>query len=71
MTRRRAGSTTKGTSSSPVPDREGTLPLTFTSDTYGDRFIGIALGNTVAIEYDFDGDGQLDTSFEFRLVPGD
>ena len=52
-------------------DRDGTLPLTFTSDTYGDRFIGIALGNTVAIEYDFDGDGQLDTSFEFRLVPGD
>ena len=50
---------------------DGALPLTFSSDMYGDRFTGVALGNTVAIKYDFDGDGQLDTSFRFRLVPGD
>ena len=49
----------------------GALPLTFSSSTYDDRFTGVALGNTVTIKYDFDGDGQLDTSFGFRLVPGD
>jgi hypothetical protein len=50
---------------------DGALPLTFSSATYGDKFTGVVLGNTVAIRYDFDGDGQLDTSFGFRLVPGD
>ena len=50
---------------------DGALPLTFSSATYGDKFTGVVLGNTVAIKYDFDGDGQLDTSFGFRLVPGD
>ena len=54
----------------PVP-ANGALPLTFSSATYGDKFTGVVLGNTVAIKYDFDGDGQLDTSFRFRLVPGD
>jgi hypothetical protein len=54
----------------PVP-ANGALPLTFSSATYGDKFTGVVLGNTVAIKYDFDGDGQLDTSFGFRLVVGD
>ena len=49
----------------------GALPLTFISGIYGDKFTGVVLGNTVAIKYDFDGDGQLDTSFGFRVVPGD
>jgi hypothetical protein len=47
------------------------LPLTFSSATYGDKFTGVALNARVTIKYDFDGDGQLDTSFGFRLVPGD
>ena len=47
------------------------MPLTFSSAFYGDGFTGVVQGNTVAIEYDFDGDGQLDTSFGFRLSPGD
>ena len=51
--------------------QDGTLPLTFSSAFYGDEFSGAVQGNSVAIEYDFDGDGQLDTSFSFRLVPGD
>jgi hypothetical protein len=49
----------------------GALPLTFSSAAYDDKFTGVVLGNTVAIKYDFDGDGQLDTSFGFRRVPGD
>ena len=48
--------------------QEGALPLTFYSDVYGDQFTGVVLGNVVAIKYDFDGDGQLDTSFGFRRV---
>jgi hypothetical protein len=49
----------------------GAMPLTFSSAFYGDGFTGVVQRNTVAIEYDFDGDGQLDTSFGFRLSPGD
>jgi len=49
----------------------GALPLTFSSATYGDKFTGVVQGDFVAIKYDFNGDGQLDTSFGFRLVPGD
>ena len=48
--------------------QEGALPLTFYSDTYGDQFTGVVLQDIVAIKYDFDGDGQLDTSFGFRRV---
>ena len=48
------------------PVSEGALPLTFTSATWGDAFTGVVLGNIVAIKYDFDGDGQADTSFGFQ-----
>jgi hypothetical protein len=48
--------------------QEGALPLTFYSDTYGDQFTGVVLDGVVAIKYDFDGDGQLDTSFGFQRV---
>jgi hypothetical protein len=42
------------------------LPLTFSSAVYGDSFTGVEVGGIVAIKYDFDGDGQADTSFGFR-----
>jgi hypothetical protein len=48
--------------------QEGALPLTFYSDVFGDQFTGVVLNGIVAIKYDFDGDGQLDTSFGFRRV---
>jgi hypothetical protein len=46
--------------------QEGALPLTFSSTVYDDSFTGVVLGDIVAIKYDLDGDGQLDTSFGFR-----
>ena len=48
------------------PASEGALPFTFYSDVYGDQFTGVVLGDIVAIKYDFDGDGQAETSFGFR-----
>jgi hypothetical protein len=48
--------------------QEGALPLTFYSDVYGDQFTGVVLNGVVAIEYDFDGDGRLDTSSGFQRV---
>ncbi len=48
------------------PGAGGALPLTFNSDVYGDSFTGIVLEDVVTIQYDFDGDGRLDTSFAFR-----
>jgi hypothetical protein len=48
--------------------QEGALPLTFYSDVYGDQFTGVVLNGIVAIKYDFDGDGELDTSFGFQRV---
>jgi hypothetical protein len=48
------------------PVSEGALPLTFTSTAWDDAFTGVVLGDFVAIEYDFDGDGQPDTSFGFQ-----
>ena len=47
------------------PVSQGALPLTFNSATYGDSFTGVALEGIVAIKYDFDGDGQAETSFTF------
>jgi hypothetical protein len=46
--------------------QQNALPLTFNSAVYGDSFTGVELGGFVAIKYDFDGDGQPDTSFGFR-----
>ena len=46
--------------------QQNALPLTFNSAAYGDSFTGVAQGGIVAIKYDFDGDGQADTSFGFR-----
>lgn len=48
----------------------GSLALTFTSATYGDAFSAIATDGVVAINYDFDGDGQADTVFGFQRVGG-
>ena len=48
------------------PVADGALPLAFSSAIYDDSFTGVVLEDIVAIKYDFDGDGQLDTSFGFR-----
>ncbi len=48
------------------PVSDGALPLAFSSAIYDDSFTGVVLQDMVAIKYDFDGDGQLDTSFGFR-----
>ena len=48
------------------PVNDGALPLAFSSAIYGDSFLGVVLQDMVAIKYDFDGDGQADTSFGFR-----
>jgi hypothetical protein len=45
---------------------DGSLPLTFTSKVFDDSFTGVSLGDIVAIQYDFDGDGQPETKFGFR-----
>jgi hypothetical protein len=50
------------------PISDGAMPLAFSSDTYGDRFLGVALEGVVAIQYDFDGDGNPETEFGFRRV---
>ena len=50
------------------PIVNGGLPLTFYSDTYGDRFAAVATQGFVLIHYDFDGDGELETEFGFRRV---
>jgi hypothetical protein len=44
------------------------LGLSFTSTVFGDKFTGAAENGFVGIKYDFDGDGQLDTVFEFQRV---
>jgi hypothetical protein len=46
----------------------GSLALTFYSDDYDDQFNGIAVNGTVAFTYDFDGDGQPETTFGFQRV---
>jgi len=48
------------------PPSQGSLPLMFSSAIYGDSFLGVVLQDMVAIKYDFDGDGQPETSFAFR-----
>ncbi|HKG33657.1 MAG TPA: hypothetical protein VKB22_07990, partial [Gemmatimonadales bacterium] len=48
--------------------QEGAVPLTFASATYGDQFTGFVLGDIVAIKYDMDGDGEMESSFGFRRV---
>ena len=65
-TRRRYGIDDEGEFKQAGPVADGALPLTFSSAIYGDAFTGVVLGDIVAIKYDFDGDGQLDTSFGFR-----
>jgi hypothetical protein len=46
--------------------QDGSLPLTFSSAFYGDAFTAVSLGEFVTMEYDLDGDGQMDTSFGFE-----
>lgn len=48
--------------------QDGALPLRFYSDVYGDQFTGVVLNGFVAIRYDFDGDGQPETSFAFQRI---
>ena len=50
------------------PAQNGSLPLTFYSDTYGDMFAAVAVDGFVLIHYDFDGDGEPETEFGFRRV---
>jgi hypothetical protein len=42
------------------------MPLAFQSAVFGDSFTGLVLENLVVIQYDFDGDGQPDTTFAFQ-----
>jgi hypothetical protein len=44
---------------------DGTIELSFKSQTYGDEFPGITRNGRVEIQYDFDGDGNIDTLFGF------
>lgn len=49
----------------------GGVILSFDSETWGDSFDGAAAHNGAAmIRYDFDGDGRVDTTFEFQQVTG-
>lgn len=48
------------------PVTGGALPVVFSSAVYDDKFTGLLLDDVVAINYDFDGDGRLDTSFTFQ-----
>jgi hypothetical protein len=48
------------------PVTQGALPYTFASAVFGDSFTGVVLEDIVAIKYDFDGDGQAETTFGFR-----
>lgn len=50
------------------PASNGTMPLMFYSDTYGDQFAAVAVEGFVLIHYDFDGDGEPETEFGFRRV---
>jgi hypothetical protein len=44
---------------------ENGIALNFRSVVYGDEFPGFAGNNIILLQYDFDGDGRLDTSFGF------
>jgi hypothetical protein len=46
----------------------GSIALQFGSDVYGDQFQGIAVDGVVMFTYDFDGDGQPETTFGFQRV---
>jgi hypothetical protein len=46
----------------------GSTALVFSSGIYGDSFQGIAVDGVIMISYDFDGDGQAETSFGFQRV---
>ena len=49
---------------------ENVLALTFSSAIYDDAFSAVSTDGVVAIQYDFDGDGQADTMFAFQRVAG-
>jgi hypothetical protein len=40
----------------------------FSSGIYGDSFQGISVDGVIMISYDFDGDGQAETSFGFQRI---
>jgi hypothetical protein len=54
----------------PAGESQGAVVLSFTSAVYGDQFTAAAIGDFIAIKYDLDGDGQLDTVLGFQRVGG-
>jgi hypothetical protein len=49
-------------------ESQGFLVVTFNSAVYGDSFTGTAGEGLLAIQYDMDGDGNMDTVFGFQRV---
>jgi hypothetical protein len=48
------------------PGQDGSIDLSFKSDTYDDEFPGLTRNGRLEIQYDFDGDGNIDTLFGFE-----
>jgi hypothetical protein len=51
-----------------VGETGGSTALVFSSGIYGASFQGIAVDGVIMFSYDFDGDGQAETTFSFQLV---
>lgn len=51
-----------------VGETGGSIALLFGSFVYHDQFQGIGVDGVIMFSYDFDGDGQADTSFGFQRI---
>ena len=51
-----------------VGETGGSIALLFGSSVYHDQWQGIAVDGVVMFTYDFDGDGQPETTFGFQRV---
>ena len=51
-----------------VGETGGSTALLFGSVVYHDQFQGIAVDGVIMFSYDFDGDGNTDTSFGFQRI---